>query len=104
MMTEKDNPDSWIEVGIMAVPKNFFTFMNIPLEQGHGLNTVTDMVADRTWQQRMKKDVMGMSLYNLQHGYTVCGICPPFQNDTYTRVSGLFLSAVKILVISDIAT
>lgn len=94
MMTEKDNPDSWIEVGIMAVPKNFFTFMNIPLEQGHGLNTATDMVVDRTWQQRMKKDVMGMSLYNLQHGYTVCGICPPFQNDTYTQSVGfVFISS-----------
>lgn len=94
MMTEKDNQDSWIEVNIMSVPKNFFTFMNIPLEQGHGLNTATDMVADRTWQQRMEKDVMGMTLYDSQRGYTVCGICPSFQNDTYTQSVGfVFISS-----------
>ena len=89
MLTEKGNADAWVEVNVMAVPKNFFSFMNIPLEQGHGLQTSADIVADRTWQQRMGKDVIGMPLYGLQnHGYTVCGICAPFQTSTYTKGQG----------------
>lgn len=88
MMTEKDNPDSWLEVNVMAVPRNFFSFMNISLEQGHGLEASTDLVADRTLQQRLQKDVMGMPLYNSQRSYTVSGICEPFQTDTYTKSQG----------------
>ena len=52
MMTEKGNDNSWIEVEVMRVPANFFSFMNIPLEQGRAPKTEADIVADRTWQQR----------------------------------------------------
>lgn len=88
MMTEKGNDNSWIEVEVMRVPANFFTFMNIPLEQGRAPKTEADIVADRTWQQRMEKDILGMPLYDSQHDYTVCGICAPFQTDTYSKSIG----------------
>ena len=87
-MTEKGNDNSWIEVEVMRVPANFFSFMNIPLEQGRAPKTEADIVADRTWQQRMKKDILGMPLYDSQRDYTVCGICAPFQTDTYSKSIG----------------
>ena len=88
MMTEKGNDNSWIEVEVMRVPANFFTFMNIPLEQGRAPKTEADIVADRTWQQRMEKDILGMPLYDSQRDYSVCGICAPFQTDTYSKSIG----------------
>lgn len=88
MMTEKGNDNSWIEVEVMRVPANFFSFMNILLEQGRAPKTEADIVADRTWQQRMEKDILGMPLYDSQHDYSVCGICAPFQTDTYRKSIG----------------
>lgn len=88
MMTEKGNDNSWIEVEVMRVPANFFSFMNIPLEQGRAPKTEADIVADRTWQQRMEKDILGMPLYDSQRDYSVCGICAPFQTDTYSKSIG----------------
>ena len=34
LTTEKGNENSWIDISVMAVPANFFSFMNIPIEQG----------------------------------------------------------------------
>lgn len=49
--------------------------MNIPILSGHVLKTNSDMVADRKLVERIKKDLLGTTLYNYQDSYTVCGIC-----------------------------
>ena len=88
MQTEKDNRKSSLEVNIMNVPNNFFEFMNIPILSGHVLKTNSDMVADRKLVERIKKDLLGTTLYNYQDSYTVCGICSDFVADTYNQSQG----------------
>lgn len=88
MQTEKDNRESSLEVNIMNVPNNFFEFMNIPILSGHVLKTNSDMVADRKLVERIKKDLLGTTLYNYQDSYTVCGICSDFVADTYNQSQG----------------
>lgn len=88
LMTEKGNDNSWIDINIMCVPLNFFTFMNIPIKEGREIRTNTDLVMDEVWQNSQKKSVIGMSLYDWARGYTVCGICAPFQTDIHNRTGG----------------
>jgi len=88
MMTEKGNDNSWTDIEVMAVPSNFFSFMNISLEQGNLPQTGKDIVVDRIWQEIQKKDVIGMYLYSWNDDYTICGISAPFQRDVYNRSGG----------------
>lgn len=88
LMTEKGNDNSWIEIMLMAVPSNFFSFMNIPIEQGREIHTKQDIVVDRTYQETQKKNVIGMNLYDQQNDYTVCGICTPFETNVYNHSNG----------------
>lgn len=88
LMTEKGNENSWIEINIMAVPENFFAFMNIPIEEGKGIQTQQDIVVDKVWQEQQKKNVIGMNFYNPNKDFTVCGICASFQTDVYHTMSG----------------
>ena len=88
IMTEKGNEQSWIEIELMSVPENFFSFMNIPVKQGRGIHTKHDIVVDRTYQDSQKKNVIGMNLYDRQSDYTVCGICTPFQTNIHNRNNG----------------
>ncbi len=46
------------------------------------------MVVDRKLAERMKKDLLGTTLYNYQDSYTVCGICSDFVADTYNQSQG----------------
>lgn len=62
--------------------------MNIPILSGHVLKTNSDMVADRKLVERIKKDLLGTTLYNYQDSYTVCGICSDFVADTYNQSQG----------------
>lgn len=64
--------------------------MNIPFS-GHVLKTNSDMV-DRKLAERIKKDLLGTTLYNYQDSYTVCGICSDFVA-TLQSEPGLRLSA-----------
>lgn len=88
MMTEKDNENSWMDINIMSVPSNFFSFMNILIEQGRGLCTKGDIVVDRTWQLAQNKNVIGISLHDSNNDYTVNGICTSFQADVYNKSHG----------------
>ncbi len=88
MMTEKGNDSSWINIEIISVPFNFFSFMNIPIEQGRALQTEQDIVVDRVWQENQKKNVIGMNLYDHNTDYTICGVSAPFQTDVYSQNSG----------------
>lgn len=88
LMTQKGNDNSWIEIGVMAIPSNFFSFMNIPIEQGKTLRTKQDIVTDRVWQEIQKKDVIGTHFYTRTTDYTVCGVCAPFQANVYNKSYG----------------
>lgn len=88
MMTEKGNDNSSVEINIMNVPLNFFSFMNIPIEQGRGIRTKEDIVTDATWQTNQGKDVIGENFYDWENDYTVCGVCSSFQTNAYTRSVG----------------
>lgn len=88
MMTEKGNDSSWTNIEIISVPFNFFSFMNIPIEQGRALQTEQDIVVDRVWQETQKKNVIGMNLYDHSTDYTICGVSAPFQTDVYIRNNG----------------
>lgn len=88
LMTEKGNDNSWIEINLMAVPQNFFTFMNIPIVQGKGIHTKQDIVVDKTYQENQKREIIGMNFYDRETDYTVCGICASFQTDVYNYNNG----------------
>lgn len=88
LTTEKGNEGSWIDINIMAVPSNFFSFMNIAIEQGSIPHTKKEIVVDRAWQEIQKKEVIGMNLYSRDIDYTISGISTSFQTDVYNRSSG----------------
>ncbi len=60
------------------VPRNFFSFMNIEMEQGSEPEVRGDLVVDRSWQRAQGKDVIGMPLFSSDTTYTICGICETF--------------------------
>lgn len=88
LLTEKGNDNSWTDINILCVPLNFFTFMNIPLEEGRSIRTKGDMVIDEVWQSKQKKNVIGMNFYDQNNDYTVCGVCAPFQTDVHNHSGG----------------
>ena len=88
LMTEKGNDNSWIDINVMCVPLNFFTFMNIPITEGRTIRTKKDLVMDEVWQKRQKKDIIGMNFYDQTSDFTVCGVCAPFQTDVYNHNGG----------------
>lgn len=47
--------------------------MNIPLLSGHTLKAKEDLVVDKTWAERQKKDLLGTILYNYSESYTIYG-------------------------------
>lgn len=88
LMTEKGNDNSWIDIAIMCVPLNFFSFMNIPIEQGRTIQTTKDIVMDEVRQNKQKKNIIGMNFYDQTNDYTVCGVCAPFQTDVHYHSDG----------------
>ena len=88
LMTEKGNDNSWTDINIMCVPLNFFAFMNIPIEEGRTIRTKNDLVMDKVWQNKQKKNVIGMNFYDQNNDYTVCGVCTPFQTDVHYHSGG----------------
>ena len=89
MMTEKGNDNSWVDISIMAVPANFFTFMNIPIEWGRLPHTEKEIIVDKTWQDIRKEDVIGSNLYSNNDTYTICGVSAAFQSDVYNKSGGV---------------
>ncbi len=69
--------ESFTLLDVYAVPDNFFSFMNLNMEQGRMLQVPGDIIVDRNWQKGQGEDVIGMSLYS-DTTYRVCGICPSF--------------------------
>ncbi len=79
--------DSFTKLDSYAVPHNFFSFMNIKIEQGREPQAEGDILVDRYWQTMQGKDVIGMSLYS-DNTYTICGVCAPFYTHPYRQRLG----------------
>ena len=47
-----------------------------------------DLVVDKTWAERQKKDLLGTILYNYSESYTICGVCDDFIADVYNQSPG----------------
>ena len=62
--------------------------MSIPLLSGHTLKAKEDLVVDKTWAERQKKDPLGTILYNYSESYTICGICGDFIANVYNQSPG----------------
>lgn len=85
MQIEKDNPDKYMEANVMNVSPNFISFMQIPLLAGRNMESDSDMFVDDVFRDKNGKDILGMSLYNYQNGYTVCGVLSSFNPSVYSR-------------------
>ncbi len=79
--------DSYTRLDSYVVPQNFFSFMNIKIEQGREPQAEGDILVDRYWQSMQGKDVVGMPLYS-DNTYTVCGVCAPFYTHPYRQRLG----------------
>ncbi|MEG1564617.1 MAG: FtsX-like permease family protein, partial [Bacteroides sp.] len=88
ILTEKDNRDSYLEVNVMAVPANFFTFMHLPVVKGKPMANQNEMLVDEVFARKQKEAVMGRMLYNFSEGYTVCGVAETFIADVYNESPG----------------
>lgn len=77
-------------VNILAVPSNFFRFMNMPVRQGRVFVNNDEMVVDRTFGQNLReKDgtvPLGAAFYDNVARYTVTGISEPLVANAW-RVS-----------------
>lgn len=88
LYTEKNNEDSWVEINLMAVPANFFSFMKIPITQGKPLESVGEMIIDENWQNSQKKDLLGQMYYMGEREFRVCGTSATFWTDVYNKGRG----------------
>lgn len=62
--------------------------MNIPIKEGRTIRTKNDLVMDEVWQEKQKKNVIGMNFYDQATDFTVCGVCAPFQTDVHNHSGG----------------
>jgi hypothetical protein len=87
MRREKGN-DEILYGTTLSVPPNFFSFMNIPIEEGQGLLAEGQLIADRVWSNRESGEagtVIGTPFYDGYRSFTVVGVCPPYQTEPHNR-------------------
>ncbi len=72
-------------VSVVAVPRNFFEFMNIPLEQGRALENENDVVLDRIYfDGRIYDKNSDNGIYGVKgRYYNQCGTCAAFYSNVY---------------------
>lgn len=79
--------DKEYAVNILAVPRNFFSFMNMPVVQGRIPDGDGGMVVDRTFGQDLRERdgtvPLGAVFYDNAGRYTVTGVCEPLVAHAY---------------------
>ena len=91
MYTEKGNDKSYMDAMTHRVSPNFFSFMNIQMESGT-IPTSNEAVIDRELARQLKKDVLGMTLYDTaDRGFTVKGVCNEFSSSNMNMNGFLFI-------------
>lgn len=78
-----DDYDKKFVVSNIKVPRNFFTFLNIEIEQGVAFATDKQVVVDRKVQESKGEDVVGKTLFLGQYPYNVTGICDAYNFSIY---------------------
>lgn len=86
--TEKAYTGNAIEVQVLWIPANFFSFMQIPLKSGHTFNNPGEMLVDEIFMQKHPEISIGMTLYNYNDAYRLCGISSSFYSDIYSQNIG----------------
>ncbi|MBC8602795.1 FtsX-like permease family protein [Parabacteroides acidifaciens] len=89
-----DNKDSGMEVQLLRISPNFFTFMQIPLQSGRTFSNKGEILADETFMQKHPDIQFGTSLYNYADAYSLCGVASSFFPDIYNgNIGTVFLPA-----------
>lgn len=84
MYAEKDKKESYIDVAVTVVPKGFASFMHLKLTAGRDIQTGNEMLVDRNFAEKQKKDLLGKTYYDWNgKGYTVVGIIDTFSTYIY---------------------
>lgn len=78
----------WFETGLLTVPQNFFSFMNVDIEQGVLPSTEKDVVVDRMFQELRKTDVLGRALFGTDTEYNICAVAPKYNYSIYDKGIG----------------
>ena len=78
----------WFETCLLTVPQNFFSFMNVDIEQGVLPSTEKDVVVDRMFQELRKTDVLGRALFGTDTEYNICAVAPKYNYSIYDKGIG----------------
>lgn len=62
--------------------------MHIPLKSGHTFNNPGEMLVDEIFMQKHPEISIGMTLYNYNDAYRLCGISSSFYSDIYSQNIG----------------
>ena len=92
IQTEKGNWQSGINVNVICIEPKFFQFMNMKIQSGETVGSMSEIVIDRKLADKLGTDVLGKTYYNYTDDYTVTGVCETFVTDLYSECPGyLFL-------------
>lgn len=82
---EKDKP--WFDSGILSVPSNYFTFMNVALKQGRHPAVEGEIIVDSRFAELRNVDVVGRNLFTDNASYTICGVSEEHKFSIYSENS-----------------
>ena len=80
---DENDYEKWFEVLLLTVPDNFFSFMNIDIEQGDMFETSDQVIVDRRFQQNCGEEVVGKVFSMSNSPYTVKGLCETYTYSLY---------------------
>ena len=88
LFTEKDNPDSFMQVNVINISPNFFKFMHIDLLSGKSVSTTNEAIVDKKLAKKLGSEVLGKTYYNYSDAYTVMGVCETFTTYLHAESPG----------------
>ena len=83
LYSEKDNPESAMNIPLYSVTPNFCNFMQIDIINGKDIEGPTDMLMDATIEKFYQSEMTGKSFYDDRGIHTVVGITEPFITSCY---------------------
>ena len=88
MYKEPNNENSYFETNVLAIDRNFFSFMNIPIIAGNNLEHSDGIIVDKTFMEKYRSSI-GTTYYDGSKSYTVCGTVSQFITNVYNEEIGL---------------
>jgi hypothetical protein len=92
---DENDYEKWFEVMLLTVPDNFFSFMNIDIEQGDMFETSDQVIVDRRFQQNCGEEVVGKVFSMSNSPYTVKGLCETYTYSLYDSDGAGFVFVPK---------